>query len=350
MGKMHNNPAIFIFSLLFGFILFSCKSSEYQTLKNFQEPESVEYDITEIPLLGPASEKNSELSGLAWFDDNLILLPQYPFNIGEDTLGVIFKISKARLSDFISGKDESEIEPEKITIIAEGLQRFNQSGQGYESIAFNGNDVYLTIEASENSKMNGYIVKGKINNEATHIILDKKSLKRIEPQADIYNLSDETIFIYNNNIYTLYEANGKNVNRYPFSHKFDSELNLLGKINFPNIEYRITDASTPDNQGKFWVINYLYSGDWNDLIPADDEEEDFNPGKMENLRSTERLLEFQIKDSIIVRTEKKQLKIKLLNNNIGRNWEGLVKFGNYGFLMVSDYYPKTILGYLKYSN
>ena len=31
----------------------------------------------EIPLKGEAAERNLEMSGLAWYGDNLILMPQY---------------------------------------------------------------------------------------------------------------------------------------------------------------------------------------------------------------------------------------------------------------------------------
>ena len=62
----------------------------------------------------------------------------------------------------------------------------------------------------------------------------------------------------------------------------------------------------------------------------------------------ERLLEFKIINNKIIRTETPPVNIELLKNGAGRNWEGLVKLGNYGFIIVSDYFPETILGYIHY--
>lgn len=341
---------IFFLIAAFSVTFYSCRHEDNRTETGISKTAAQEYEITEIILTGEASLNKAELSGLTWFGDNLILLPQYPFKLGNNNVGRIFKISKTRILDFINGKNTAAIEPQSIRIIGKSLERFNKYGDGYESIAFNGNDVYLTIEAFENFKMAGYIVKGKINDEATEIVLDKNSLAQIKPQANIYNLTDETIFIYKNLIYTLYEANGKNINTNPLAHKFETDLKSFGTAKFPNIEYRITDATIPDNEGKFWAINYMYSGDWNDLNPADDNE-DKSGGKyveLENSQIVERLLEFQIKDSAIIRTETAAVKFKLLNNNEGRNWEGVAKLENYGFLLTTDYFPRTILGYLQY--
>jgi hypothetical protein len=307
-------------------------------------------EISEIKLKGEASLSSAELSGLTWFGDNLILLPQYPCGIGNNTIGNIYKIKKSRIIDYISGKDTTQIEPEKISLVGKGLEKFNDYGQGFESIAFNNNDVYLTIEAAENHKMTGYVIKGKINNDATEIILNAESLAFVKSQADIHNLSDETIFIFNGCVYTLFEANGKNITPYPVAHRFTLDLEPLESVGFPNVEYRITDATTPSIDGKYWVINYMYAGDWDILKPAYDEEADkyIQNDSSQNPRKTERLLEFQIKDGSIVRTETPPIQLKILNKEGGRNWEGVAKLDDYGFILVTDEYPRTILGYLQF--
>lgn len=347
--KINNSYFSILLILLIPFFLYSCKSAEEQILNVPPGYESNEYIVREIHLIGPVSKNESEISGLSWFGDNLILLCQFPSRFGTKEVGAIFKINKSKLSNFINNIDTTAIEPEKVKVHANGLEKYFGLDQGFESIAFLGNDVYLTIEAFENKSMLGYIVKGKINDEASDIYLDEKSLKPIYPQASIYNLSDETIFIYNNQIYTLYECNGKNINPKPYAHKFDAELKTLEKVEFPNVEFRITDASMPSPDGKFWAINYMYQGDWSDLNPADDlQDNKYESQKIKESRMTERLLEFQIKEGKIIRTEKKPLKIKLLNNNIGRNWEGLAKMEEYGFLIVSDYFPRTILGFIDF--
>ena len=336
--------------LLIFFIIISCRTSENNSKKvTAKISETEEYEIKEIALTGEVSQAEAEISGLTWFGNYLILLPQYPFS-SESTTGEIYKIHKSLILDFIEGKNINPIEPEKIKIYCEGLTKFNKSGSGYESIMFLEDEVYLTIEFEENNKMVGYIVKGKINKDADEIILDSSTLSKINSQGDIHNLSDETIFSFKNQIYTLYEANGKNVNSKPIAHKFDENLKSAKNVNFVNIEYRITDATVPENDGKFWAINYMYSGDWQDLKPAEDEEIlKFGVGKShKNSQNIERLLEFQISDTLIYRTGTPPIQIKLSSNGKGRNWEGVAKLENYGFLIITDYFPGTVLGYIKY--
>jgi len=329
----------------------SCRLPENNFRNNKSELNEVnEYKIKEIKLSGAVSLAEAELSGLTWFGDELIILPQYPFNYGDNTIGKIYKINKARILDFIEGKNVSPIEPLEIIIHGDGLTKFNKNGSGYEAIAFIGNNVYLAIEFEENNKMSGYLVKGKINNEADEIVLDSSTLAKINTQANIHNLSDETIFTFENQIFTIYEANGKNVNANPVINKFDHTLNKLKSISFENVEFRITDATIPRNNGKFWVINYMYSGDWKDLNPAEDEEiYKFGIGKShKKFIGVERLLEFQISDSSIYRTKTPPIQLELSQDGVGRNWEGISELKNYGFLIITDYYPRTILGFVEY--
>ena len=353
MKKIYKSKKlVFIIFLLFAssIIYYSIYYDKNQNEEYTSHLSPIEYKVRNISLSGEAALKKAELSSLTWYKDDLILLPQYPFKLGENPNGKIYKINKARILDYINGKDTNSIEPQKILIHGEGLARFNELGQGYESIAFNGEDVYLTIESYKNKLTQGFVIKGNINDEATKIELDSHSLTKINPQSNIFNLSDETILIFNNEIYTIYEGNGKNINSSPYISKFDSNLTPLGHIKFQNVEYRITDATTPEKDGKFWAINYMYSGDQEDLLPAEDE--DFTKyGRGSSHKSSltvERLLEFKIINNKIIRTETPPVNIELLKNGAGRNWEGLVKLGNYGFIIVSDYFPETILGYISY--
>ncbi len=60
---------------------------------------------------------------------------------------------------------------------------------------------------------------------------------------------------------TLYEANGVDVNESPVAHRFNADLSVLDTVAFPNIEYRVTDATSVDENGRFWITNYYYPGD-----------------------------------------------------------------------------------------
>ena len=54
----------------------------------------------------------------------------------------------------------------------------------------------------------------------------------------------------------MYEANGSNLRKDPYQLLFSVNDLSLKRIQSPNIEYRITDATKVKNN-KFWAINYL---------------------------------------------------------------------------------------------
>ena len=60
--------------------------------------------------------------------------------------------------------------------------------------------------------------------------------------------------------------------------------------------------------------------------------------------SIEQLIELQLTaDGTIIQTETPPLN---LFGQEGRNWEGIVRFNNSGFLLVTDQYPKTYFGFV----
>ncbi len=109
-----------------------------------------EYDVLEIPLSGRVSERNSELSGLAWFGEDLVLLVQYPGVSKINQKGVIYKISKEKILDYINGKELNPLNADSIFIEYSGLgETINSKGSGCEAILFDKNRVYLSVEKSE---------------------------------------------------------------------------------------------------------------------------------------------------------------------------------------------------------
>ena len=107
----------------------------------------------------------------------------------------------------------------------------------------------------------------------------------------------------------------------------------------PNIDFRITDATNVDSIGKFYALNYYYPGEFLKLKP--------------NIKNKdiaiEQILELQIINNQIIRTDKTPIKISNLNAKNGRNWEGIVRLNN-GFLIITDMFPETIMAYYKSSN
>ena len=152
----------------------------------------------------------------------------------------------------------------------------------------------------------------------------------------------ESIIIHENDAILLYEANGENLQKNVKHSKISLDDYSLSKIDGFNVEYRITDATTLDSNNKFWCINYFWPGEKEKLKPGKDiylEDHSNN----NNLKSIERIIELEIKNGVISMTKTKPIQL-FSENNASRNWEGIVRYGKNSFLVVTDKYPKMILG------
>ncbi len=303
-----------------------------------------EQNVAALPLAGPLSEASAEVSGLAWYEDNLILLPQYPNFSDESSDGFLYTLPKAEIIAYLDGASKTELEPKPIKLIAPGLADQISNFQGFESIGFSGSKVFLTIEAGDGTDMQGYLISGTISTDLSQLELDTTKLTLIPTQAISENHTDESILVLEDRVVTFYEVIGEAVLADPVAHVFDFELNSLGTIPMDNIEYRLTDtALSSDNE--FWGINYFFPGD-TDLLPSIDPIADvYGNGKSNaGFEHVERLVKFEYsEDGITLATT---APIPLVLTEDARNWEGLVVLDDRGFLLATDKFPSTILGFV----
>ncbi len=291
-----------------------------------------------ITLNGDITSPDQEISGLAWHNDNLILLPQYPAD-------KIYSIPKQQIIEFLDSC-RTTIFPKEIKWDASNIDKRICGFEGFESIIFNDDTVYVTIEVEKHKKNSGYIARGIIDTKRNEIKINKKSLKKIKTPVTLRNMTYETILINNNSLITIYEVNSKKVNKLPIYHQFDRNLQSDIIKPFPATEYRITDATEIDDEGKFWVTNYFWPGDY-DLLKPD---LNYTIAKKEDIKPAERLLEFLILDGQIFRTEKPPIDIKISEFGDSRNWEGVVRLDDKGFLIATDKFPGTILAFISYTD
>jgi len=288
-----------------------------------------------ITLNGDVTNPDQEISGLAWSGDNLILLPQYPDE-------VIFSIPKQDIIEFLDSS-RSTITPNEISWETNGIEKGIKGFEGFESIAFDDSQVYITIEAEKRNQNCGYLAKGTIGD--CGIKIDKQTLNKIETPVTLRNMTFETLLLTEESVITIYEVNSKIVNENPFYYEFDRNLNCYTKQSFPYIDYRITDATDIDDSGKFWTVNYFWPGDFKLLNP------NIDPKSInkKDILPVERLLEFQLLDDSIIRTNTPPLEIKLSEFGDSRNWEGIVRLDDIGFLIVTDKFPGSILAFVPYT-
>ncbi len=330
--------------------LFSCNPSERGNKEKLPIRELDEQEVTKIEMEHPFLDLNPEFSGLAWYKDKLILLPQYPNSFAKGS-GYLFYISKNEIINYLYLDDPEPIKIHTLKFKDTGLEKYASTGSGYEAIVFEGDNVFLNIESIDEFKTTGFLVKGKIDFERKIVVVDSEKLGKIKSQSGIHNFSDESILSYKGNLYTIHEANGIGVNPHPHSKIFNTSLDQIGSVTFPNVEYRITDATQPDSLGRFFALNYLYLGDINKLKPeADSIAIKFGLGKSQSLVSgIERIICFRILDDK-VHLEEDQSPVYIKLTGKGRNWEGIVKLDEKGFLIITDKFPETILAFVQKQN
>jgi hypothetical protein len=305
-----------------------------------------EYPVTIIPLTGPLANRHAEISGLAWYGDTLILLPQYPSFAASRGDGAIFALAKADLLAFLDGTTSERLQPLSIPFVAPGLAQSIEGYEGYEAIAFSGEQVFVTVEARTGGGMQAVLVAGAIAPDLSELVLDPATAADIEAQSGVLNMSDEALFIAGHTVVTMYEANGLAVNPSPIAHRFDSSLVPLDTISFPSIEYRVTDVTSLDSDSRFWAMNYFYPGEPVLLPETDPLAQAFGQGQTHRqVEHVERLVEFSYGESGIRLLDRPPIQFELLPDD-ARNWEGVVRLDDRGFLIVTDKHPETLLGFV----
>lgn len=303
-----------------------------------------EQAVTSVRLSGPLTKKKAEVSGLAWFGDNLIFLPQYPNFVKDSGDGFLYYLPKAEILAYLDGTSQVELEPRPIPLTASKIGQVVPNYQGFESIGFSGTQIFLTIEAGKGTDMQGYLISGYINPDLSSIHLDTTKLTPIQPQAASENHTDESMLVFDNQIVTFYEVNGEGIVAEPEAHVFDFALNPLETISMTNIEYRLTDTALSTNN-EFWGINYFFSGDTELSTTLDSIVDTYGMGKTQSESDhIERLVKFNFSKQGITLADSPPIPFVLTED--ARNWEGLAILDDRGFLVITDTHPDTIFGFV----
>ncbi|MCP4291417.1 MAG: hypothetical protein GY780_06235 [bacterium] len=306
-------------------------------------------EVRLLEMSGPLTEARAEVSGLTWRDNDLIVLPQNPELFAHDDMLGFFVISKSEILSRLSAENPSALKPKTVLCQATGMRRIISGFDGLEAMGIMQDRVYMTVEAKEDTVMAGYLICGHYNMRDNQVTMDMTRLTSIPMGVNIPNVAEESMIIDGEQVITFSEANGKNITDKPLAKVFDKSINFIGTIPFPNIEYRVTDATGLDAKKRFWVINYFYPGEREKLKPAADPEmEKFGiPGDWVEGGCVERLLELELTDDRrIVRTETPPIYLELRKDGRCRNWEAVVRLDDQGFLLMTDKYPGTLFAFV----
>lgn len=320
-----------------------------------------ERTIEEIAVLWPEDDDHLQLSGMDWYNNDLIILPECKKRLKKtDELELSFYyIPKNKIAGYLYKNQNAgpaePIRPMKLKFFIKGfsrLYRLYNGGlefEGFEAIAFHQekNILFLTVEANiAEITMKGFLVRGRIDPASLRINVNLYENPPVEIPADvnIRNFTYETLLVTGKKVIAIYEANGKNVNPRPKAYAYDHDLKTRAAIFFPHIGYRLTDATAVNLRNRFWCTNFYYPGDKERLLLE-------NSGK--NKEPVERLAGFKYDESGITLISSGFISLELLckNPDCGRNWEGIVRFRDKslnkdGFLVVTDKHPRTILGFV----
>lgn len=304
----------------------------------------------DIRLSETASDMNAEYSSLCWYEDNLILLPQYPSyfqsNLEKD---VIFMINKDNLSSAISKKGRKVVEPRTIEVVNNESYKLLPGYEGFEGICYDGEYFYLTVEYNSGTNQ-AVVIKARLTDDDTKLEILNDQYIILDLPVEIFNASYESIFVYDNYIYVIYEGNGKIINSNPIAKKISLDLQTVEDVSFATIEYRVTDVTAFDETGRGWATNYFWPGDV-DLYTPD---EDFIPNNFPDENNLEQGLERII--PLIINTTDNKIEYDISRDPVyikkeirsdSFNWEGIVVYNNNSFIIVTDKYPQTVLRYLK---
>ncbi len=188
---------------------------------------------------------------------------------------------------------------------------------------------------------------GRIAPDLSVLKLEASPMASLALPASVSNAGFETLVVGGERLLALYEANGARVNQAPAAESFDRALSPSGKLTLPAIEYRVTDATSMDSKGRFWVMNYSFPGTSRAYEPAPDPlMARYGTGPTHARKpQVERLIELQVRPTGIVLTDRPPLQLRL-SDEAPRNWEGLVRLEDRGFLIVTDKFPGTLLGFV----
>ncbi|PKN44396.1 MAG: hypothetical protein CVU59_11725 [Deltaproteobacteria bacterium HGW-Deltaproteobacteria-17] len=314
--------------------------------QNINNQQPAEVAVVELPLVGDAAGALAEYSSLAWFGDTLILVPQFPSRLGD----ALVALEKSRILAYLDGAPAATLTWARVPFDDGGLSRQIPSFEGFEAIGFSGGTVYMTIEAGSTAGTTCTVVKGTVTTDpGLSITLDPQSLREIPQAVQLDNMGHEALLVLEDRVVTLYEANGANVNPSPVVQTFDLQLSPLEAVPMASLEYRLTDVTTVDASGTFWALNYFYPGEADLLDPAPDPlVVQFGEGPTHAASEVvERLVELAFSPSGVTHTGAAPVQLRLMPGE-ARNWEGLVRLDDRGFLVVTDKFPTTILAFVPF--
>jgi hypothetical protein len=295
-------------------------------------PGLPEWHVVPYALPEPWSNRETEVSGLAWWGDSLVLLPQYPARVHQQ-LAVIDSVQLA------SG---APLTPTHLTLTNPEIVESIPGFEGLEAISFHGEAFAVTVEARQGGDMTGHLVTGTVDAVARTLTFRADCVVPLPMPAQLDNKSFESVVPWQGGWLALYEVNGDMEVADSFG-VFVSDACVAEPRDVPSLPYRLTDVAMLDTVGTLAVLNYHWPGETE--LRSSDETLRTRWGvgtSHQHEPHVERIVFWRIGlDGSVVEADRAPVWFSL-DADVARNWEGVVGWQE-GFLVVTDKHPGTIL-------
>jgi len=321
-------------------------------------PSATETAVRLLPLAGGAADVNEEISGLAWHGDTLLLLPER-FGLGETLTRRfvpgpqrLWALDRGAVERAIAG-DATPLVPRPIPVTPDVAAWRPGEIDGFEAITFDGDTAWLLVETNQNAAGDnpGWLVRGELT--ASGLALDLDGARAIPRPTSHGNRGFESVIPWRGGACAIYELNSPALVPHPRARCFDRDLAPTVELPFPQLAWRVTDATLPDADGRLWIINYRYPKSDRCDVPLREEAlaRRYGTGPTHaRFEQVERLLELELTDDALRLVDRAPIQLALpadWQDRGARNWEGIARAPG-GVLVVTDEYPgpTTLLAFV----
>ena len=330
----------------------------------------IETAVQYIKLAAPLADRDAEISGLTWCGSTLFILPQFPDFVarrkvdkpakGDAIKGesYLYTIEKQQLDDYLQGKSDQPIGAKALALDEKKIRKAAPKFDGFEAIVCKGKKLWFAIETSDSlGQFMTHVVAARLVTDNL-VEIDPLPLAEVPSISGRHNGSNETLLLKKNKLLSIHEVNEGSSSAPSSASLIDTRTTKRKAVSFPAIAHRITDATSIDQQGKFWVINYGFGDDPHLANTNDELLADYGVGATHKLEdNVERLLQLKITNKGVELTDQAPIPLKLTQEN-GRNWEGVVRYEftdpsekiSRGLLIVTDKHPQTYFGFVALPN
>jgi hypothetical protein len=291
---------------------------------------------TALPLAFDDGATDIEFSGICWWGDELFILPQYP-GTGERGVYAIDRDSLARaIAEVEAGIEVTPLRPRRILTDPGDVPERIEAYDGLEALVIREGRCFALAEFGEGTdRWGSQLVSGSLERDGSVIRFDRLGQTVIGGPQVRENFTHEALVVTEDEVWVICELNGRRIVDRPLLARFDHGLQPLEPLQMPALEYRVTDATALDGRDRFWVLNIFWPPDVETVAP-------------ENATGpVERLVPLRREGDTIVRDLARPiLDLRAGGDHPMHNWEGVARWGETGFLLVTDSYPENILAYV----